>query len=133
MPNRTSVLITGVSRGPATCSCSSEVNDFNSGGAVTGFVFDLAGIDAVLKRWRALREELREDEKVAQPLHQVVGPGEEPASWGVADNAASAGKSFLHHHQEMCEVVARYIDALTASRNAYLAAEQANTDAMERK
>ena len=100
---------------------------------MTGFVFDLAGVDAVLKRWLALQEELREDEKVAQPLHQVVGPGDEPASWDVAWDAVRAGGSFLRHHQEMREVVARYVDALTASRNAYLAAEQANTDAMERK
>lgn len=95
---------------------------------MAGFVFDRAGIESALKDWHALRDELCADEKVALPLAQVVGPGEEPASWGVARQAARSGASFLRHNAEMRALVDRYIAALTASRNDYLAAEAAGHD-----
>ena len=92
---------------------------------MAGFVFDPAGIEAALKDWHALRDELVADEKLAAPLASVAGPGEEPASWGVSRQAARAGASFLRHNAALRTLVEHYIAALTASRDDYLAAEAA--------
>lgn len=97
---------------------------------MTGFVFDPADVEAVLKDWYSLREELREDEKLARPMARVVGPGEEPASWAMARLAAMSGFSFLRHNKEMRAFVDRYIAALTASRDEYLSADEAAHDDM---
>lgn len=97
-----------------------------------GFVFDLAGIEAALAKWRALRDELAEDENVAWPLAQIVGPGEEQASWDMARQAVRSGELFRRHNKEMRAVVDQYITALTASRNQYLQSDEANRDKFTR-
>ena len=99
---------------------------------MTGFVFDPAGIESALKDWHALRDELTTDQRIALPLAQVLGPGEEPASWGVSRQAARSGASFLRHNAELRTLVDQYIAALTASRDDYLAAEAAGHDTFAR-
>jgi hypothetical protein len=99
---------------------------------MAGFVFDFPGIEAVLKDWEELRQDLDEDWKIAGPMVEVVAPGHEPASWGVERHAARAGAAFFWHNFEMRRVVNRYIDALTTSRNAYLNADEAGRDMLTR-
>jgi hypothetical protein len=95
---------------------------------MTGFVFDPAGVEAVLKDWYELKEELRFDKELAEPMIHVVGPGEEPASWSMAMRAAMSGACFLRHNKEMRAFVDQYIAALTASRDEYLSADEAARD-----
>jgi hypothetical protein len=100
---------------------------------MAGFVFDQAGVKAMLKEWRALREELRKDEELAMPMVQVIGPGEEPASWRMARRAALSGASFLRHNMAMRAFVDRYIAALTASRDEYLSVDDVVRDSYPRR
>jgi len=100
---------------------------------MTGFVFDPGGVKAVLKEWQALWDELCEDTNIAQPLAGVVGPGAEPASWGMAGHAARSGEAFQRHNMAMLEVVGQYIEALTAARDDYLAADEAARDVYRRR
>jgi hypothetical protein len=100
---------------------------------VVGFVFDPVGVEAVLKEWRVLQEELRRDEELAMPMVGVVGPGEEPASWLMARRAALSGASFLHHNMAMRAFVDRYVAALTASRDEYLSVEDTVRDSYPRR
>jgi hypothetical protein len=99
---------------------------------MAGFVFDLNGIEAVLKDWEELGRELDEDKRIAAPMIDVVGPGDEPASWRVERRAEMSGVGFLLHNVEMRRYVNRYIEALTASRDAYLRSDESGRGSFTR-
>jgi hypothetical protein len=100
---------------------------------MTGFVFDPAGVEAVLREWQALRDDLCEDTNLAVELANVVAPGHETASWDMARHAVRSGEAFQRHNMAMVEVVGQYINALTAARDDYLATEAAAGDAYRRR
>lgn len=103
------------------------------GGVMAGFVFDLTGIEAALKDWVELLDELREDGRLGSSTTDLIGPGYEPASWDMVSHATSSGWSFLAHNAAMCAFVHQYIDVLTASRDEYLRSDEASRDMFARR
>lgn len=99
---------------------------------MAGFVFDPAGVEAVLEDLRKLREDLVEDSGLVRHLVEVTGPKDVPASELMASPARSSGVVFRTHNEELRAFVDRYIDKLTASRDEYLRADGNGQDRFER-
>ena len=100
------------------------------GGGSGGYVFSPEEIDAVIKQWQDLYDELQEDERHAQSVADVKPPGLEFASSDFTDVAGPSGKMLLDQVQRMRQYVRDYIQALTDARDATQATdENASTQA----
>lgn len=92
---------------------------------MTGFIFDLTEIEAVLADWMQLESDLVADAEIAQPLTEVAEPGNEPASRKMVNLATFSGEAFLIHNSQVQDRVRAYIDKLTDARNKYLTCDEA--------
>ncbi|ONI92210.1 hypothetical protein ALI22I_05330 [Saccharothrix sp. ALI-22-I] len=99
---------------------------------MAGFVFDPAGVEAVLEDLRKLRDDLLEDVSLARYLVEVTGPRGVPASELMTNSARFSGEMFRVHNEELRSFVDRYIGKLTASRDEYLRADENGRDEFER-
>lgn len=100
--------------------------DDSSPATTTGgrYVFDLAGIEAALRSWQKLADGLADDLRYANDLLGVQGPGDEPASNGMAYRGQRSGDAFRAHSKSMQEFVAKYVQNLEQARNQYLMQEK---------
>lgn len=90
-----------------------------------GYVFDLDGIDSVLASWRELEKDLDGDLAHVRHLLDAQGPGDEPASNGMALKTSTTGSAFETHHAAMRTFVRKYIEDLETTRLEYLAQDAA--------
>jgi hypothetical protein len=81
-----------------------------------GYTFDADKIDAVIKKWQDLLEDLRRDRVDAQLMASVKPPGKEFASGDWESLANPSGQAFLEQNKKMQDYVQTYIDQLTAAK-----------------
>jgi hypothetical protein len=102
-----------------------------SGGGPGGYKFEPGQVDAVLKQWQDLQNELLTDIKNAEKVAHVRPPGQEFASSDFVETGAKrSGNSLLEQHQKMSQYVQNYIDALTKASGKNKQGEQHATDAV---
>ncbi|MFF5985807.1 hypothetical protein [Prauserella flavalba] len=94
-----------------------------------GYKFKADELESVIQRWEDLRDALKTDERDAERMAHVQGPGREFASGDFANLANPSGKAFLEANQRMQKYVAQYIDALRkAKQSISTQEEQAQSD-----
>ncbi|MFF1615766.1 hypothetical protein ACFVYA_49250 [Amycolatopsis sp. NPDC058278] len=102
-----------------------------SGGSPGGYKFEPGQVDAVLKQWQDLYEELQTDINNARKVALVRPPGAEFASRLFVDSGAEeSGHSLLEQHERMRDYVLNYIHALQAASGKVQQGEQLATEAV---
>lgn len=102
-----------------------------SGGSPGGYKFEPDQVDAVLKQWQDLYDELLNDIINAQTIAGVTAPGQEFASRLFVDSGAEkSGYSLLEQHEWMRDYVLNYIHALQAASGKVQQGEQLATEAV---
>jgi hypothetical protein len=102
-----------------------------SGGAPGGYKFEPDQVDAVLKQWQDLYEELQKDISHARKVAHVTAPGQEFASRLFVESGAQAsGDTLLDQHERMKSYVLNYIHALQEASGKLQRGEQLATDAV---
>lgn len=95
-----------------------------------GYVFSPEEIDAVIKAWEDLYDEVETDERDAHEIASVKAPGLEFASGDFANAAGPSGETLVDQVQRMKKYVGDYIMALKdAKRAVQEQEEQAAADA----
>ncbi|MBN6035657.1 hypothetical protein [Amycolatopsis sp. 195334CR] len=102
------------------------------GGNGGGFTFQGDQIDAVIKKWKDLLDDLDNDYTDAELMAAVKAPGKEFASGDFAKLAGPSVKAFMDQNQKMRDYVTNYIDALEAAKNS-MTNKEADTEAALKK
>jgi conjugal transfer/entry exclusion protein len=103
-----------------------------SGGSPGGYKFEPGQVDAVLKQWQDLYDELQTDISHALKIEGVTAPGQEFASADFINTGAKvSGHTLLEQHQKMSDYVANYILALQKASGKVEQGEQLATDAVK--
>lgn len=93
-----------------------------------GYSFSPEEIDAVLKQWEDLRDDLQNDLDEANKIANVQAPGNEPASNTFVGSANPAGQALLQQTKSMLEHTKQYIDALKQAKGVTEQAEEQATE-----
>lgn len=102
-----------------------------SGGSPGGYKFEPGQVDAVLKQWQDLYDELQKDISHARKIARVEPPGSEFASRHFVDSGAKrSGDTLLDQHKWMKNYVLNYIHALEDASGKIRQGEQLATDAV---
>ncbi|WP_245788087.1 sister chromatid cohesion protein PDS5 [Amycolatopsis marina] len=77
-----------------------------------GYKFDPEQLDEVIRKWKALRDDLKNDATDAELMASVQAPGREFASGDFEKTANPSGQAFLEQNLRMQQYVQDYIEAL---------------------
>jgi hypothetical protein len=77
-----------------------------------GYQFDPDKLDEVIGKWKALRDDLQDDNDEAKAMAAVEAPGREFASGDFQKTANPSGQAFLQQNLKMQQYVQQYIEAL---------------------
>ena len=99
-------------------------------GPAGGYKFSDEGVDAVIKQWEELLNNVQKDLAHARIIANVKPPAQEFASNDFIDKGANpSGQTLLDQHQRMVDYISNFITALQAAKNKITVAEQEARDA----
>ncbi|AXB46297.1 MULTISPECIES: hypothetical protein [Amycolatopsis] len=102
------------------------------GGNGGGFTFQADQIDAVIKKWQDLLDDLKTDAEDARNMAAVKAPGKEFASGDFAKLAIPSVKAFIDQNTKMQEYVENYVEALESAKKS-MTNNEADTEAALKK
>lgn len=102
------------------------------GGADGDYVFaDLAELDSLTTEWTAIREAIQTDERnLAQAQQAIYSPADDLMSQGQSKALIESLDKARNHNKTMFDYADAYVEKLTATRERYVADEEANVARM---